>query len=133
EDDPRSGRSSTAVNKESIAGVLVEVQEDPHVTVKEIAQEVGISGGSCLTTLTDHLQYRKLHIRVKEHLQSEQSSVKRYLAVCHSTSIAVEILAHDSDEKNLRLREAILIMDCKPDMNAKEEEKALLSLVRPVM
>jgi hypothetical protein len=75
---------------------------------------------------------RQLHIRVKEHLQSEQSSVKKHLAMCHSTSIAVEVLAHDSDEKNLRLREAILIMDHKPDMNVKEEEKALLSLVRPV-
>ncbi len=50
----------------------------------------------------------------------------------HSTSIAVEVLAHDSDEKNLRMREAILIMDCKPEMNAKEEQKVLLSLVRPV-
>ena len=58
--------------------------------------------------------------------------MKRHLAACHSGSIAVEVLAHDSDEKNLRLREAILIMDCNPDMNAKEEEKALLSLVRPV-
>jgi hypothetical protein len=75
---------------------------------------------------------RQLHTRVKEHLQSDQSSVKRHLAECHSTSIAVEVLAHDSDEKNLRLREAILIMDGKPEMNAKEEEKVLLSLVRPV-
>ena len=79
-----------------------------------------------------HWKYRQLHIRVKEHLQSEQSSVKKHLAECHSTSIVVEVLAHDSDEKNLRLREAILIMDCKPDMNAKEEEKALLYLVKPV-
>jgi hypothetical protein len=75
---------------------------------------------------------RQLHTCVKEHLQSDQSSVKRHLAECHSTSIAVEVLAHDRDEKNLRLREAILIMDCKPEMNAKEEEKVLLSLVRPV-
>lgn len=67
EDDPRSGRPSTAVNKESIAHVLAVVQEDPHATVKEIAQEVGISDGSCHTILTDHLQYRKICARWVPH------------------------------------------------------------------
>lgn len=60
EDDPRSGRPSTAINKESTARVLAVIQEDPHATVKEIAEEVGISDGSCHTILTDHLQYRKV-------------------------------------------------------------------------
>ena len=76
---------------------------------------------------------RPLHVRIKEHLSTDESSVKRHLATCLGTAqISVKILSHDNDEKNLRLREAILIMDHKPKLNAKEEEKGLLSLVQPV-
>ena len=76
---------------------------------------------------------RQLHLRIKEHLTSDLSSVKRHLSNCIATTgISVSILSHDNDEKNLRLREAILIMDHKPLLNAKEEEKGLLGLVQPV-
>jgi hypothetical protein len=76
---------------------------------------------------------RQLHQRTKEHLTSDQSSVKRHLSTCNPTArIDVKVLSHDNDEKNLRLREAILIMDLKPELNAKDEEQALLSLVQPV-
>jgi len=70
---------------------------------------------------------------VKEHLTSDKSSVKRHLPTCSTTAgIAIKILSHDNDEKNLRLREAILIMDLNPELNAKEEQQAFLSLVQPV-
>jgi hypothetical protein len=76
---------------------------------------------------------RQLHQRVKEHLTSDKSSVKRHLPTCSTTAgIAIKILSHDNDEKNLRLREAILIMDLNPELNAKEEQQAFLSLVQPV-
>jgi hypothetical protein len=59
--------------------------------------------------------------------------VKRHLPTCTAgAGIAVKILSHDFDEKNLRLREAILIMDLNPELNAKEEQQSLLSLVQPV-
>ena len=76
---------------------------------------------------------RHLHLRIREHLKSDQSSVKRHLSTCTNTAgISIKVLSHDSDEKNLRLREAILIMDHKPVLNSKEEEKVILSLVQPV-
>ena len=76
---------------------------------------------------------RQLHQRIKEHLSSDQSAVKRHLSTCAaSAQIAVTVLSHDNDEKNLRLREAILIMDLKPQLNAREEEQTLLTLVQPV-
>jgi hypothetical protein len=76
---------------------------------------------------------RHLHQRMKEHLTSDKSSVKRHLATCSTTAgITVKILSHDNDEKNLRLREGILIMDLVPELNAKEEQLTLLSLVQPV-
>jgi len=75
---------------------------------------------------------RQLHTRIKEHLTSEQSSIKRHLSACTATAqIAIKILARDHDAKNLRLKEALLIMDCKPTINTKEEEKELLTLVQP--
>ena len=76
---------------------------------------------------------RQLHLRIKEHLTSDLSAVKRHLATCTAIAqISVKVLSHDNDEKNLRLREAILIMDHKPLLNNKEEETRLLSLVQPV-
>jgi len=59
--------------------------------------------------------------------------VKRHFPTCSTIAgIAIKILSHDNDEKNLRLREAILIMDLNPELNAKEEQQAFLSLVQPV-
>jgi Uri superfamily endonuclease len=77
---------------------------------------------------------RPLHQRVKEHLSTSSSAVHQHLQICNrNIGITTTILANETDPKNLRIKEAILITDRKPNLNRKEEEKYLLSLVKTVI
>jgi hypothetical protein len=69
---------------------------------------------------------RPLHQRVKEHIRGVQSAVHQHLLDCSNGNIMVEVLAHDTDPKNLRIKEAILISERNPSINRKEEEVNLL-------
>ena len=55
ESDARSGRPSTSRNDELIDQVRTLVMQDRRVTVRELAEEVGISTGSVHFILTDDL------------------------------------------------------------------------------
>ena len=63
EDDPRSGRPSTAVTEESVAAVEKIVMEDRHVTIREIAQTMDISSSTAHEILHNRLQLNKLSAR----------------------------------------------------------------------
>ena len=54
-DQPRSGRPPSAITDDQIDRVETVVHEDPHATLDEIADEVGISHGSAHTILVKHL------------------------------------------------------------------------------
>jgi len=58
--DTRSGRPSTSQNDELIDQVQTLVMQDRHVTVRELAEEVGISTGSVHSILTDDLSMRRV-------------------------------------------------------------------------
>ena len=64
---------------------------------------------------------RALHLRMKEHLHSEQSSVFQHQKQCKSSSFSCEILATAEDQANLRLKEALLIKKMKPTINSRFE------------
>ena len=64
---------------------------------------------------------RLLHTRIKEHHNSNQSSVFKHLHDCRNTTFDIDIIGRESDEANLRLREAILIRQHKPQINSKHE------------
>ena len=55
ESDPRSGRPSTSKNEKMIAKVRIIVRNNRRLTVREIADNCGISVGSCDAILTDDL------------------------------------------------------------------------------
>ena len=57
ESDPRSGRPSTSRNEEMIAKVRNVVRNNTRLTVREIADDCGISVGSCNAILTDDLAH----------------------------------------------------------------------------
>jgi len=59
ESDPHSGRPSTSRNKEMIAEVRTIVRNNRRLTVREIADDCGITVGSCDAILTDdmHMQH----------------------------------------------------------------------------
>ena len=60
ESDARSGRPSTSRNYELIDQVRTLVMQDRRVTVRELAEEVGISTGSVHSILTDNLVLRRV-------------------------------------------------------------------------
>ena len=55
ESNARSGRPSTSQNDELIDQVQTLVMQDCRVTIRELAEEVGISTGSVHSILTDYL------------------------------------------------------------------------------
>jgi len=57
ESDPRSGRPSTSRNEEMIAKVRTIFRNNRRLTVREIADDCGISVGSCNAILTDDLAH----------------------------------------------------------------------------
>jgi hypothetical protein len=58
--DARSGRFSTSRNYELIDQVRTLVMQDHRVTVRELAEEAGISTGSVHSVLTDDLSMRRV-------------------------------------------------------------------------
>jgi len=60
ESDARSGRPSTSQNDALIDKVRTLVVQDRRVTVRELAEEVGISTGSVHSILTDNLPLRRV-------------------------------------------------------------------------
>jgi len=77
ESDPRSGRPSTSRNEELIAKVRTIFRNNRRLTVREIADDCGISVGSCDAILTDDLHMKRLCAkfvpRLLTHDQREQS------------------------------------------------------------
>jgi len=46
-DEPRSGRPSTSTTDENVQAVKKIVSENRRITIREVAEDVGISLGSC--------------------------------------------------------------------------------------
>jgi hypothetical protein len=69
---------------------------------------------------------------MKEHVGSQASAIGRHLVSCGRAGLKVEILSRDREEKNLRIREAILIKRRNPTLNNKEEEAAMMGILDPI-
>ena len=70
---------------------------------------------------------RCLHDRIKEHLHQDRSSVFQHKRSC-GAAFEVNVIARARDNTSLRFKEALLIRDNKPAINAKREIDELLSL-----
>ena len=66
---------------------------------------------------------RPLHDRIYEHVNNDNSSVKKHFYECRSSAnnITIEVLEHETRKGNLRIREAYYINKHKPELNSKEE------------
>jgi transposase len=58
-DDPCPGRPSTVRNEQKVAQVREKFRADHRLTIREIAEEVNISFGSCQAILTEDLAMRR--------------------------------------------------------------------------
>jgi len=63
ESDRRSGRPSTSRNEAMIAKVRTIVLNNRRLTAREIADDCGISVGSCDAILTDHLHIKRVYAK----------------------------------------------------------------------
>jgi hypothetical protein len=57
-EDPRSGRPSTSTNDNHVERVHAVIRANGRLTVREVADKVGISIGSCQQIFTEELQMR---------------------------------------------------------------------------
>ena len=67
---------------------------------------------------------RFIHDRVREHLNNENSSVKKYIYSCQNKDykgIDVKIIIGENDPANLHLYEAFYIRKGKPTFYSREE------------
>jgi len=72
-EDPRPGRSSTSTNDDNVK----RVRGNRRVTVREVADEVGISIGSCHQILTEKLQMRRVSAEFVPLLMTDDQKENR--------------------------------------------------------
>ncbi|KAL4098969.1 hypothetical protein QTP88_023475 [Uroleucon formosanum] len=81
EDDPRSGRPSTSRNDDVVSKICEKVRNDRRLTVRELADEAGISIGSCHEILTENLQMRRVAAKFVPRLLTLEQKENR-LTIC---------------------------------------------------
>ena len=59
EDDPKSGRPSTSMDYDQVEKVLAVIRQNRRLTVRDVAEEVGICKSSCHLILTDKMKMRR--------------------------------------------------------------------------
>lgn len=77
EDDPRSGRPSTSKTDENIARVKQLVRSDRRLTVRMMADDLGLKRESVRTILLDELGMRKVCAKMVPKILSEDQKQRR--------------------------------------------------------
>jgi hypothetical protein len=77
EDDPRSGRPSTSKDDQHVEKVCEVIRSDRRLTVREIADEVGILKTSCPEILTENLSMQRVAAKFVPRLLTEKQKQKR--------------------------------------------------------
>ena len=70
---------------------------------------------------------RPLHLRIREHMEDDKSSVFQHKRQCGGT-FDVTTIARATDNTTLRFKEALLIKQRRPTINVKRESDELTSL-----
>ncbi|GFS17486.1 transposase [Elysia marginata] len=58
-DCPRPGRPKSCVNEQTIASIKKDIDEDPHISERELNGTNGLSYGTVHTIITEHLHMKK--------------------------------------------------------------------------
>ena len=77
EDDPRSGRPSSAVNDEIVDQAQQLVMNDCRLTVRYLAAAVGVSINSVETILHQHLRLSKVSARWVPRMLNREQKIER--------------------------------------------------------
>ena len=76
-DEPRSGRRNSVVNERNIADIRNQIEEDPHISVRELSDTSGLSVGLVHTIITDELHMKKICARWIPHLLTPDQKRER--------------------------------------------------------
>jgi len=83
-EDPRPGRPSTSTNDDHIERVCAVIRGNCCLTVREVADEVGISIGSCHPIFTEKLQMRRASAKFVPCLLTDDQNSQELLVNANS-------------------------------------------------
>ena len=92
-EDPRPGRPSTATDDDHVERVLAVIRGSRRLTIREVADEVEISIGSCHKIFTEKLQMRRVSARFVPRLLTDDQKENR-------VEISQELLANANGNEN---------------------------------
>ena len=92
EDDEHSGRPSTSTDDPHIDEINTLVQANQCSTVRELAEECGISVGSCHHILTEKLKMHGIAAKFVTHLMTSDQQA-------HRVQVCQELLDHSENDK----------------------------------
>ena len=97
DDEPRSGRPSTSTTDDNVEAVKKIVLENRRITVREVAEDVGISIGSCHAIFSNNLGMRRVAAKFVPKLLNFDQKNRRM-------NIAQELLNDVNDDPDLLKR-----------------------------
>ena len=89
EDKPRSGRPSSSKTDENVEAVRQAVRGDRRLTVRMIAEQVGIDRQTVWQIITEELRMRKICAKMVPKLLSDDQKARR-MQVCEDTLQNIE-------------------------------------------
>jgi len=92
-EDPRPGRPSTSTNDDHVERVHAAIRGNRRLTIREVADEVGISIGSCHQTFTEKLQMGRVCAKFVPRLLTDDQNENRI-------EISQELLANTNGNEN---------------------------------
>lgn len=98
EDEPRSGRPSTSRTPEMIEKVRQMLAQDRRLTLRLIAEELGISKDTAHTIIRDDLGKRKICSRFVPHKLTDEQKTKRmetsgdFISMCDQDPLLLETI-----------------------------------------
>ena len=81
EDDPHPGRPSTSHTEETVARVREIIHADRRMTIREVAEDVGIAFSTCQKILTEDLQMRHVSVKFVPRLLTAEQKDDR-VSIC---------------------------------------------------
>ena len=92
-EEPRPGRPSTSTNDDHVEGVRAVICGNCRLTLREVADEVGISIGFCQQIFTEKLKVRRVSAKFVSCLLPDDQKENR-------VEISQELLANTNGNEN---------------------------------